>query len=136
MSSPNYRTLTAVPAGADVPLLPHSNATVTVNYQPTYRKGEYFRADYPFNNTTGAVWLSLTNLAVLQNGTNEDIVTNTLGNMFVPQSPEQFHYDTDGNLTNVSVTPSTSVRLSRRSHSMSAYDIYDQSGPDSRTKPP
>ena len=76
-----------------------TNATVTVNDTPTYRKGEYFRAEVEAANSAGALWLSLTNLAVLQNGSNPDIVTNTIGNLFVPKNPETFTYDVDGNQT-------------------------------------
>ncbi len=42
----------------------------------------------------------MTNLAVLNNGTNSDIVASTIGNAYVPQTPEAFSYDLDGNLTN------------------------------------
>jgi RHS repeat-associated protein len=76
-----------------------TNANVTVNDTPTYRKGEYFRAEVETANGAGAFWLSLTNLAVLQNGSNPDIVTNTVGNLFVPTNPETFTYDLDGNQT-------------------------------------
>jgi len=84
-----------------------TNATVslwstnsTSLYATTTRKGEYFHGELPLNNSTGAVWLTLTNLAVLQNGGNPDIVTNTIGQTFVAQTPEAFYYDLDGNLTN------------------------------------
>jgi RHS repeat-associated protein len=83
----------------------NSNATVTIwssdgSFAHTYRRGDYFRAELPLNNSTGALWLTLTNLAVLANGTNADIITNTIGNLFLPQTPEAFGYDADGNLTN------------------------------------
>ena len=83
----------------------NSNATVSLwsaegGYAPTSRKGEYFRGELAVNNSTGAVWLTLTNLAVLTNGNNPDIITNTVGNAFVPLTPETFGYDVDGNLTN------------------------------------
>jgi RHS repeat-associated protein len=42
----------------------------------------------------------LTNLAVLPQGTNADIVATNIGNAFISRSPEQFRYDVDGNLTN------------------------------------
>jgi hypothetical protein len=81
-----------------------SNAAVTLwsadgSYASTYRRGDYFCAELPINNSTGALWLTLTNLAVLQNGTNTDILTNEVGNAFVPATPESFTYDADGNLT-------------------------------------
>ncbi len=84
-----------------------TNATVTLwstnstsLYATTTRKGEYFHGELPLNNSTGAVWLTLTNLAVLQNSSNPDIVTNTIGQTFVAQTPEALYYDLDGNLTN------------------------------------
>lgn len=72
----------------------------TALYTPTSRKGEYFRGEIPVNNATGAVWLTITNIAVLQNGSNPDIVTNRIGKLFVPKTAEAFSYDLDGNLTN------------------------------------
>ena len=40
-----------------------------------------------------------TNLAVLNQGTNADIISTNVGDVFLPQTPEQFTYDADGNLT-------------------------------------
>ncbi len=84
-----------------------TNATVslwstnsTSLYATTTRKGEYFHGELPLNNSTGAVWLTITNLAVLQNGGNPDIVTNTIGQTFVAQTPEALCYDLGGDLTN------------------------------------
>ena len=75
---------------------PQSSAT----YTPTTRKGDYFRGEMPFNNSAGPVWATITNLAVLNNGSNPDIVTNSVGRVFLPKTPEVFGYDLDGNLTN------------------------------------
>jgi len=69
-------------------------------YTPTTRKGDYFRGEMLFNNNTGALWLTITNVAVLSNYTGADIVTNTIGKLFVPKTAETFSYDLDGNLTN------------------------------------
>jgi RHS repeat-associated protein len=82
----------------------NSNATVTLwadngLYAPTSRKGEYFRGELPANNSTNALWLTMTNLAVLRNGTNADIMSSVAGNVFLPKTPELFGYDADGNLT-------------------------------------
>jgi RHS repeat-associated protein len=63
-----------------------------------YRKGEFFRAESPLDNGGSAVWLAVTNIAVLPGGTSADIQTNATGGMFVPRTPEQFSYDADGNL--------------------------------------
>jgi RHS repeat-associated protein len=83
----------------------NSNATVTLwssdgSFAPTYRHGEYFRAELPVTNGSIPLWLTLTNLALLRNGTNADIITNSVGNLFVPKTPETFGYDLDGNETN------------------------------------
>jgi hypothetical protein len=72
---------------------------VTVNNQSAYWHGEYFRAELTANNSA-ALWFGVTNVAVLNNGTNADIVASTTGNVFVAQSPEVFSYDADGNVTN------------------------------------
>jgi hypothetical protein len=69
-------------------------------YTPTTRQGDYFRGEILFNNNTGALWLTITNVAVLSNYTGADIVTNTIGKLFVPKTAETFSYDLDGNLTN------------------------------------
>ena len=42
---------------------------------------------------------SFTNVAVLNNTTNQDIITTNLGNGLVTKTPEIFIYDADGNLT-------------------------------------
>src|SRR5881398_1067353 len=96
----NQYTSRTVPAFVNVLGAANSNATVTVNNQPTSRKGEYFRSELNVDNTASPLWLSLTNLAVLNNCTNADIVTNITGNAFLPQTPEAFGYDADGNMTN------------------------------------
>jgi len=101
----NQYTSRAVPGYFNDLGTANSNATVTLwrddnSFAQTYRKGEFYRAELPVNNSTGALWLTLTNLAVLNNGTNSDIVTNSIGNAFVPQTPESFLYDLDGSLTN------------------------------------
>ena len=65
--------------------------SVTVNGQTAYRHGEYFWSTVQTNNTASPKWQGVT---VASGGT-----TNT-GGLFVPQTPEQFKYDADGNLTN------------------------------------
>src|SRR5258706_13116396 len=68
-------------------------------YAPTTRKGIYYRGELSVDNTTNSLWLAVTNVAVLTNGSSPDIVTNTIGNAFLPQTAESFLYDLDGNLT-------------------------------------
>ena len=99
-NSLNQYTSRTVPGAVDIIGSANSNATVTVNNQPTYRKGEYFRTELALDNSPSAVYASVTNLAVLNNGTNADIIATNLGTVFLPQTPESFGYDADGNLTN------------------------------------
>ena len=75
----------------------------TALYASTTRKGEYFRGELPFHNSTNALWLTITNVAVWSNSTGADIVTNTLGRTLLAKTPETFTYDTDGNLTSDSL---------------------------------
>jgi RHS repeat-associated protein len=73
------------------PFLALATNGVTVNNQPALRKGEYFWSTIKTNNTSAAAWLGVT----VVSGGNTNI-----GGLFVPQTPEQFSYDADGNLTN------------------------------------
>jgi RHS repeat-associated protein len=104
-NSLNQYTNRTVPGFVNVLGAANSNATVTLWTNGhlaalTSRKGEYYRGEIPANDTAGPPWLAITNFAVLNNGTNADIVTNLSGNYFLAQTPEQFGYDQDGNLTN------------------------------------
>jgi hypothetical protein len=75
-------------------------STVTVNRLSADRKSDYYRREITVDNTASAVYQTITNVAVLNQGTNADIVTNITGNVFIPQAPETFQHDLDGNLTN------------------------------------
>ena len=68
-----------------------ATSAVTVNGQTAWRKGEYFWSTAKTNNASHPQWLGVT----VASGGN----TNK-GNVYVAQSPEQFSYDADGNLTN------------------------------------
>ena len=112
----NQYTRRTVPGRTDILGAAHSNATVTIltgsdgiagpfpnaltGIYPTTRKGEYFRGEVFFDNRTGAVWLAVTNLAVLRAATTNDpdVLTSNEGHLFVPRTPEVFSYDADGNL--------------------------------------
>jgi RHS repeat-associated protein len=96
----NEYTSRTVPGYVEVFGLANSNATVTVNLQRAYRYGSYFADELSVTNTSAPIYLSLTNLAVLNNGTNADIVSTNNGNILLPQTPESFGYDADGNMTN------------------------------------
>ena len=86
----------------------HSNATVTFNPdlsvgagpQALYRHGDYFRTELAVDNTLAPLWQGMTNIGVLNNGTNADIITTNLSQVFLPATPETFLHDPDGNLTN------------------------------------
>jgi len=95
----NQYTSRTVPGAVDVIGTANASAAVTVNNQPASRKGTYYDVPVVLDNSTSAVWASLTNLAVLNNGTILDITTNFVANLFLPQTPESFSYDADGNLT-------------------------------------
>ena len=63
--------------------------TVTVNGQTAWRKGEYFWSTVKSNNTAAAQWEGVS--VVSGSFTNN-------GNLLVPQTPQNFVYDADGNL--------------------------------------
>ena len=96
----NQITSRDVPGYVDVLGSANANATVTVNLQRAYRYGSYFQDELSENNSSSALYVALTNLAVLNNGTNADIVATNIGNVFLPMTPETFGYDNDGNMTN------------------------------------
>jgi RHS repeat-associated protein len=63
------------------------------------RKGEYFRAELPFDNTHSPLWIALTNIAALPGGGSSDIITKISGHLALPKGLQTFVYDLDGNLT-------------------------------------
>lgn len=75
----------------------------TALFTPTTRKGDYFRGEMPFNNATGAMWLTITNVAAISNYSGADIVTNIVGSELLAKNLEAFTYDLDGNLTSDSL---------------------------------
>jgi RHS repeat-associated protein len=96
----NQYTQRTVPNTLDVIGTATNTSTVSVNDVPAYRRSDYFRTQLTNDNSSAALYLSLTNLAILNNGTNADITTNITGNTFVLKTPEVFLHDLDGNLTN------------------------------------
>jgi RHS repeat-associated protein len=104
-NSLNQLTGRSVPGHVQVLGSAGSNATVSLWvdtnwWAPTVRKDDYFRGELAVNNSTGAVWLTITNLAVLRNGTNADYAATNAIYEFLAQTPEIFGYDVDGNTTN------------------------------------
>jgi RHS repeat-associated protein len=92
----NQYTQRTVPPWFNVMGEANSAATVTVNNNATYRKGQYFRAELPANNAGAPFWVGLTNLAVIDSsGDKTNLIT---GNLYVPPSTETYTYDHDGNM--------------------------------------
>jgi RHS repeat-associated protein len=90
----NQYTSRSVPGMVDVLGLAYTTASVTVNGNSAYRKGEFYDYALPVSNGSGAVWQAVTNQAV--SGTTTNTVT---GNVYVPAATESYGYDADGNLT-------------------------------------
>jgi len=78
----------SVPPFVDVKGASLLTNSVTVNSQTAYRNQEYYRQALSVNNTNSALWNSIT----VAGG------PTVTGNIYVPQTPEVFHYDADGNL--------------------------------------
>jgi RHS repeat-associated protein len=87
----NQITQRDVPGTNDVVGATWVTNNVSVNGTPASRKVEYFQGTVGTNNANTALWLT----AIVNNGTGSSVT----GNVYVPQSPEQFSYDADGNLT-------------------------------------
>ena len=78
-----------VPGGFDVLGVATATSAVTVNSQSTHRKGEYFWKQVDGVNTSVPVWQN--NTVTVSGG------STTTGNVWVPQTPEAYTYDNDGN---------------------------------------
>src|SRR5579859_5797151 len=83
--------LPPVPGNVDIMGIGFATNSVTVAGQPAYRKVEYFRNQLSVNNSSLALW---TNIVVSESSQN-----SVTGNVFVAQTPENYSYDSDGNLT-------------------------------------
>src|ERR1043166_1564664 len=95
----NQYTQRAVPGFVNILGTATNTATVTVNAQPTSRKGDYYRQELTVTNSTAAVWQGVTNVGFLPQSTNSEIISGVTGSIFVAQSPESFGFDADGNQT-------------------------------------
>ena len=97
-NSLNEYTSRTVPAAVDILGGATANATVTVNNQATYRHGTFYRLQLGVTNGPGPVSALVTNLAVAHTSATTDLVGTKTGAVFVPQSPELYSNDLDGNL--------------------------------------
>jgi len=86
----NQITSRGVPAAVDIFGNGLATNGVSVNSLTAYRKNEYFRQQLTVTNTSAAVWDSVTVAATGQ--------TSVTGHVFVPEQPENYTYDVDGNL--------------------------------------
>jgi RHS repeat-associated protein len=103
----NQYTNRTVPGSVDVLGDAHADALVTVNFKDTERRGDYFWRDVPVNNSSAPAYAAITNIAVLRNGTNADIVTTNIGSVLLAKASETFTTDADGNLTSNSLWTNT-----------------------------
>lgn len=72
-----------------------ANASVTVNSQAAYQRGEYFHLALALANSNTPVWQTVTVTATDASGS-----TNASGQVALDPNPQPFAYDADGNLTN------------------------------------
>jgi RHS repeat-associated protein len=99
-NSLNQYTSRTVPGYLNVIGSAATNATVAVNSQPVVRQGEYFWKELAVANQSSALWQGITNAGVVKGATTNDPDLKSLvtGSLFVPQTPESFLHDADGNL--------------------------------------
>jgi len=69
----NQYTSRTVPDAVDIIGTATNIATVTVNDQRPYRKGNYFWEQLTLDSSANPVWADVTNMAVLNNGSSPDI---------------------------------------------------------------
>ncbi len=89
-----------VPGGLDVLGTANAAATVTVNDQTTYRRGDYFYKELAVDNSAGPAYqqVKAVGARIGVGGGGEDAVSEINGHMYLPRSLETFTYDFDGNL--------------------------------------
>jgi RHS repeat-associated protein len=88
----NQYTNRTVSGTVDLIGIAKATATVNVNDQSTYRRGEYYQVAIANDNTSAIVYPGYTNRAILAGETN-----TLAGNLLIPKTPQAFWYDSDGN---------------------------------------
>lgn len=98
-NSLNQYTQRANPGAADVTGTAHAAATVTVNGQPTARRGDYFYKELAVDNGAAPAYAQVSVVGARQNfgAGGEDAVSQRGGRAFVPRAAESYAYDADGN---------------------------------------
>ena len=88
-----------VPGWASVRGLAATNAYISVNGNEAFRAGGYYFGSGDFDNSAQSGWAELETYATVSSATNgPDLVSAVTNRVFVPQTPEIFAYDADGNL--------------------------------------
>ena len=87
----NQYTGRTVPGTNDIIGAALLGTNVTVNGVAADRKAKYFHGTAGTNNASSPAWLGVTAAGA---------GATVPGHLYVPQTPEQFQYDPDGNLTN------------------------------------
>jgi YD repeat-containing protein len=88
----NEYTSRSVPASFDVIGIVNGAATVTVNGQTPYRKGEFFDSVVTVNNASAPLYQAVTVSST--HGVNNGSQT---GSVYIPPATESYGYDLDGN---------------------------------------
>ena len=90
-----------VPGALDVLGTANAAATVSVNEQSTYRRGDYFYKELAVDNTAAPAYPQVKTVGVRSGAGagGEDSVTQIDGHMYVPKNIEAYTYDLDGNTT-------------------------------------
>ena len=96
----NQYSSRTVPGPVDVIGSVTNTGSVWVNQTVPYRTNNYFWLALPVTNGPGPVYQTVTTLAALTNGNanNAWYGTTNIGHVFVPENPESYSYDLDGNL--------------------------------------
>jgi RHS repeat-associated protein len=97
----NQYTQRTVPGEKDLIGTAPTNVAVTVNQNPASRQSAYWHHALEVTNAASAAYPQVAITAVYNPpGTNDpDVVTSQTGRVYMAQTPEQFQYDDDGNLT-------------------------------------
>ena len=75
-----------------------TDSTINVNGNPAWRKGAFFAGGDDFDNASSNVFAEIATAAVRSTAEVDEVESST-GNKFLPQTPETFTYDDDGNMT-------------------------------------
>jgi RHS repeat-associated protein len=97
----NQYTQRTVPGAVDVTGTGNSSANISVNAQPTGRKGDYFHKELAIENGSAAAYAPVNVVGARNNfgPGGEDAVSEKGGFVLVPPALQVSTYDDDGNLT-------------------------------------